>query len=229
MNVCIAVQIIIRQDFCCSVYRLCASSASKSIHLVCHRLNSTSRDRGEGRSSSYSFKTSVKSHLVRLVPKCRTAEGSNPSTPEYQEAKGHPGTCLSVPLWRASNPTIHPIPESREAQGHHRLVWPQSHCPSHPRVAGSPGTSQTCMAPIPLSIPSQSCGEPRDITDMSRLSHSRQLQHHCPSHPRVVGSPGTSWTCHDCHILDSSNTTVHPIPESRGAQGHPGHVPSVPL
>ena len=57
---------------------------------------------------------------------------------------------------------------------------------------------------------------------MSRVSYSRWLQSHCPSHPGASGHPGISQTCPDCPTLDGSNPTVHPIPESQKAQGWDG-------
>ena len=56
------------------------------------------------------------------------------------------------------------------------------------------------MAAVPLSTPSQSPRKPRDIPDTTLAS-----------------------------TVEGSNSTVYPIPESEEAQGHPGHVPCVPL
>ena len=103
----------------------------------------------------------------------------------YSRVLGSPGTswtcpeCLTIDDF---NLTVHPVPESQEAQGHPRYVR----------------SVPLQMAPIPLSIPSQSPRKPRYIPG---LSHSRWLQF----------------------------PTVHPIPESGEAQGHPGYVPSVQL
>ena len=120
--------------------------------------------------------------------------------PSHPGALGHPGTsqtCPDCPTSDGSNP--------------------------HLRVPRSSGTSQTCPKCPTLdgSNPTvylfRSPGKPRNIPDMSRVSHCRWLQSHCPSHPRVPGSPGTSQTHPKRPTIDGSSPTVHPIPESREA------------
>ena len=123
--------------------------------------------------------------------------GLQTNCPESREAQGHPGHVPSVPLQMAQ------VPMSIPVLGNPRTFLT---CPKHPTLDSYNPT-----------IPPQSRRKPRDIPDMSRASHSRWLQPHCLSHPRV---PGTSQTHPKRPTLDSSIPTVHPIPEPREAQVH---------
>ena len=142
----------------------------------------------------------------------RVPKSHCPSHPRVPGLLGISQTCPKCPMVECPNPTVHPIPESRDYLGYPR------HVPSVPWWS----------AQIPLSIPSQSPGTTWDIPDMSQVSHGGVPKSHCPSHPRVPGLLGISQTCPKCPMVECPSPTVHPIPESRDYLGYPRHVPSVP-
>ena len=97
---------------------------------------------------------------------CPTVEGHNPTVlpiPESRDTQGHPGQVPCVPEWRATIPLSFPS-QSPGTPGTSRTG------PVCPRVEG--------YNPTVLLVPESR--DPRDIPDRSRVSQSGGPQSHCP-------------------------------------------------